>query len=263
MEEEVEMQPLRSADSPPPQVDCIVCLLDDAKPSKPDDVRITICQTHNTAVHLRCLPRLMGSNWYVDCPYQFSEPHQYEPKLVANEIPHRLDYSMFTMKKSLYIGWIFAVCMSVALNVFATFSINDCDFQVYQNSCYIAGVSAHTIGSLILILLFFYYRPTVVTYLQYNHDYVAINRKLISEIFILSLAGTAGIPLLVLIGEVLSAHLVLGVWIGIISGIVNPTACFAIAHALYEIKLQFSSAEVIFTPVQVKTLWESPKAEPG
>lgn len=252
MDSDVEMLPLRPTESPPP-MDCIVCLTENER-SKPEDVRIPICQRHNNAVHMRCLPRLMGKSWNIDCPNTFEECTHYKPQLIVGELKHNLDYSVFTVKRSFYIGWIFAVAVSIALNVFATFSINECDLLVYQNSCYISGLLTHGVASLILVLLFFYYRPTVVTYFKYDHDYASIKRKLRGEIFILSLAAASNVPLLVLIGEVLSTHLILGVWIATVSGIINPLCCVAVGHNLYEVLLHIASAEIVFTEVAVRSL---------
>jgi hypothetical protein len=252
MEADVEMLPLRSTDSPPP-MDCIICLTENER-SKPDDIRIPICPRHNNAVHMRCLPRLMGKGWHVDCPNTFEECSHFKPQLIVGDIKINLDYSIFTVKRSFYIGWIFAVVFGIALNVFATFSINECDLRVYQNSCYISGLLTHGIASLILVLLFFYYRPTVVTYFKYDHDYGSIKRKLYGEMFILSLAAASNVPLLVLIGEVLETHLILGVWIAIVSGIINPLACIAVGHNLYEILLHIGSAEIVFTETEVRSL---------
>jgi hypothetical protein len=252
MEVELEMHPLRDTDSPAP-IDCIVCLIDNA-PSKPDDVRIVICPDHNNAVHMRCLPKLMGNNWHVDCPNTFVECSHYRPQLIAGDVTHSLDYSVFTIKRSFYLGWVFSVAFAIMLNVFATFSINNCDLRVYQNSCYISGVLSHGIASLIMTALFFYYRPTVVTYFKYDHDYTSIKRKLRAEIFILGMAAGSGVPLLVIVGEVLSTHLLLGVWVAIVSGLINPLCCIAIGHNLYDILLQISSAEIVFVKTNVRSL---------
>jgi hypothetical protein len=252
MESEVEMQPLRDTESPA-LMDCIICLIDNTA-SKPEDVRIPICPEHNNAVHMRCLPKLMGSGWNVGCPNTFEECDHYRPQLITGDVKYNLDYSVFTVKRSLYIGWIFSVAFTIALNVFATFSINDCDLQVYQNSCYISGVLSHGIASLILAVLFFYYRPTVVTYFKYDHDYTSIKRKLKAEMFILGMAAGSGVPLLVIVGEVLSTHLFLGIWVAVVSGLINPLCCIAIGHNLYDILLQISSAEIVFTKTIIRSL---------
>jgi hypothetical protein len=252
MELDIEMQPLNITDLAPA---CTVCLVDNAPP-KPNDVLVKVCPEHKIHVHMRCVHKLMGSNWHVDCPNTFDECRHYKPQLILNGVRHTLDYGVFAVKRSFYVGWIFAVAFSVALNVFATFSINDCDFQIYQNSCYIAGVLTHGIASLILVLLFFYYRPTAVTYFKYDHDYVAIQHKLRAEMFVLALAAASGVPLVVILGEVISTHLILGVWVGIVSGIINPLCCIAIGHNLYEITLQISSAEIVFAETSIRSLDE-------
>jgi len=246
------MQPLQPADSSV-LMDCIICLTENEF-SRPEDVRIPICPQHNNAVHMRCLPRLMGNGWNVDCPNTFAQCYHYRPQLITGGVKYNLDYSVFTLKRSFYIGWVFSVAFLIALNVFATFSINDCDLQVYQNSCYISGVLTHGIASLILVLLFFYYRPTVVTYFKYDHDYASIKRKLKAEMFILGMAAGSGVPLLVIVGEVLSTHLILGVWVAVVSGLINPLCCIAIGHNLYDILLQIGSAEIVFVETDVRSL---------
>lgn len=265
-QEEIELQPLARAESPPSEdfepaiIRCIICLRDN-KPSHLQDTHILVCNTHNIWVHMGCIRSLVGHNWYVDCPNTFDECCQFKPELVVGSDRHLLDYSVFAVKRGFYHGWIWLVVVSIMLNVFATYSISKCDLTVYQGSCYIAGVLSHGLGNFLLPCLFFYYHPTVTTYFKFEHNYHSVKQKLISEGFVLSLAAVAGIPLLVMIDQVLSSHLLLGVWITIFSGFITPASCIAIMHNLYEIYLQISSAEIVFTPTIVRDLGPRHQAE--
>jgi len=261
--EDIELQPLTRPESPAPAeppaiINCLVCLREN-KPSRREDIHIRVCSEHNIWVHMRCIRGLLGNNWYVDCPNTFDECRQFKPELVVAETHFPLDYSVFTVKRSFYHGWIWLVVMAIALNVFATYSISQCDLTVYQNSCYIVGVLSHCLANFPLPCLFFYYRPIVTTYFKFEHDYYSVKQKLFSEAFVLALASVSGVPLLVMVDEVFSSHLVLGVWVTIFSGFITPICCIALLHNLYDVFLQISSAEIVFTPTIVRSL--SPKRE--
>lgn len=263
--DDIELVPLTRPETPPevqieaPIINCLVCLRDNL-PAQRSDINIRVCSEHNIWVHMRCIRGLMGHNWYVECPNTFAECQQFKPELVVADQHHPLDYSVFTVKRSFYHAWIWIVVFSLALNVFATYSITRCNLVVYQSSCYIAGILSYCIANLPLPCLFFYYHPTVTTYFKFEHDYYSVKQKLISEGFVLGLASVSGVPLLVMIDEVFSSHLILAVWITIFSGFITPICCFALMHNLYEIFLQISSAEIVFVPTIVRSLSQNHEA---
>jgi len=234
---------------------CVICLRDNT-PIRDEDQNVCICEDHQMFVHIKCVGKLMGANWYTRCPNTFEECHSYQPRLVVGTEKFDLNYSVFSVKKSLYNGWPVSLIVATMLNVFASFSINNCDFQIYQNSCYVAGVISHGMGNLIIALLFFYYQPTVAVYFKYTGNYFSIKRKLKGELFVTVLALVSGIPLLVLLAKVLDTHYILGIWLLIVSGIINPLCCLSICHMLYSIVVQISSTELVFEPVEVVSLSE-------
>jgi hypothetical protein len=253
MEDDIELHPLHEhATLINP---CVICLRDNI-PCRDEDENVCICSEHNMFVHIKCVGKLMGSNWYVRCPNSFDDCKCYRPRLAVGTEKFDLDYSVFSVKKNLYSGWPVALLIAIMLNVFASFSINDCDLQVYQNSCYVAGVISHGVGNLIIALLFFYYQPNVAVYFKYSGNYLAIKRKLKGELFIATLTLVSGIPLLVLIGSVLETHFILAIWLLVVSGIINPLCCLSICHMLYNIMVQINSTELLFEPVEVVLLSE-------
>jgi len=48
--------------------------------------------------------------------------------------------------------------------------------------------------------------------------------------------------------------LILGVWVAVVSGLINPLCCIAIGHNLYDILLQIGSAEIVFVETDVRSL---------
>jgi hypothetical protein len=253
MEDAIELQPL--SDELTLINPCIICLRDNI-PVRNEDQNVSVCAAHNIFVHLKCVHKLMGSNWHVDCPNTYERCTSYKPRLVIGTEKVDLDYSVFSVKKNFYNGWPLALIIAMTLNVFASFSINECDLQVYQNSCYLAGVISSGIANLLIALLFFYYQPTIAVYFKYTSNYAAIKRKLRAEIFFATLTLVSGIPLLVLIGDVIQMHYVLALWLLVIAAIINPLCCASIAHMLYTIIVQVNSAELVFEPVQVVSLSE-------